>query len=494
MENLTLEIKNMALSFGNKAIFSIEHAAAYQNERIGIVGRNGQGKTTLLNLIAGSIEPDYGDVKQKVTFNYFKQIEEFREVSANDELDAEMMSRMGVPQNTDQSLSGGEETKLRLTRILSNYQMGLLMDEPTTHLDEKSIQFLIDELEYYYGTMIIVSHDRYFLDQLVSKIWEVDNGQLTEYTGNYSDYIEQKEQQKLEANREAEKIAKEKIRLEQAVEQKKKQAAKMNTVSAKNKKRNIKPDRLSSSKQKDTVQKAVQKSAKALESRIKQLGDVELEGDLKPISFPTSEELEMHNRFPIRGESVTLEAGDKRLLEKVDFQFPLGKRIAITGDNGSGKSTLLKYILNHGEGIILSPKVVFQTYQQMDYKFSQENSVLDYLLKQTEYPENTVRAILNNLGFTQTEISKTLAALSGGEATRIAMAVLFVKPSNVLVLDEPTNFIDIQTIEALEGFIQSYPGTVLFTSHDKYFTEKTANQIWKIENKKLVLKKGDLLY
>lgn len=193
------------------------------------------------------------------------------------------------------------------------------------------------------------------------------------------------------------------------------------------------------------------------------------------------------------GQSINLYAGDKLLLDNVDFQFPLGKRIAITGDNGTGKSTLLHSILNEAEGMIVSKKVIFSSYKQMDYKLTGSVPVIDYLMKQTDYPENTVRSILNNLGFKQTEILKPVNTLSGGEAIRISMASLFVRPSNVLILDEPTNFIDIQTIEALEGFIKQYPGTIIFTSHDNYFVEKIADQIWKITDKKLSLMKGDVL-
>ncbi|MEG0475384.1 MAG: ATP-binding cassette domain-containing protein, partial [Carnobacterium sp.] len=295
---------------------------------------------------------------------------------------------------------------------------------------------------------------------------------------------------RVETIKASEKVNKEKQRLEQAIEQKRKQAKKMSTVSEKNKNKSIKPDRLSSSKQKDSVQKAVQKTAKALETRVTQLGEVEKIAALKPIRFPSSPAFEMHNRFPIMGQSVTLYAGEKLLLNRVDFQFSLGKKIAITGDNGSGKSTLLQHILTAREGIAVSQKVRVSSYKQMGYKLTDTMPVIDYLMKQTDYPENTVRSVLNHLGFRQTELSKPVCALSGGEATRISLAVVFIRPSNVIILDEPTNFIDIQTIEALEGFIKNYPGTVIFTSHDQYFVKKTADQIWQITDQRLSLVKG----
>ena len=387
MEELSIELKNMEVSFQNKEVLLIEQLTAYQNERIGVIGKNGQGKSTLLNVISGELQPNSGTINRQVVFNYFHQVEEMDETKQAAELDSHIMGRLKVPNNAIETLSGGEETKFRLAQTLSLYQMGLLLDEPTTHLDRESVQFLIEELRYYYGTLIVVSHDRYFLDQLVTKIWEVDKGTVQEYAGNYSAYVRQKEQEKSEQQREFKKVSKEKKRLEQAVEQKKQQAQKISQVNEKQKKRAIRPDRLSSSKQKDTVQKNVQKTAKAMEKRIEQLGKVEAFQETKEIRFPASDELAIHNRFPIRGSDIDLYGGNKLLLKKANFQFPLGKRIAIIGENGSGKSTLLKSILSDGEGVILSPKVVFGTYRQMAYKLTDSSSLLDYLMKQTDFSE-----------------------------------------------------------------------------------------------------------
>lgn len=493
MNELSIELKNINVSFQNKEVLSIEHLSVYQNDRIGIIGRNGQGKSTLLNIISGEQKPNSGEINRQIEFNYYRQTEASQEAKHAENLDAAMLGRLKVPSNRVETLSGGEATKYRLAQVLSQYQMGLILDEPTTHLDEEAIQFLVDELKYYYGALIIVSHNRYFLDQLVTKILELDNGKVREYSGNYADYVQQKEQEKETLNFEADKVAKEQERLKQTIEKKKQQAQKMSKISKKQQNRAIRPDRLASSKQKDTVQKNIQRTAKAIEKRLSQIEDVERIKENKAIHFPIGKELELHNRFPVMGEDVELSAGSKMLLQKSQFQFPLGKKIAITGGNGTGKSTLLKYILGNKEGITISPKVVFSTYQQMDYKMSDTRSVIDYMLEQTEFPEKTVRAVLNNLGFSQTELSKPVNALSGGEATRISLALVFVKPSNVLVLDEPTNFIDIQTIEALEGFIKIYPGTVIFTSHDRYFVEHLADQIWEIKDQTLSLIKGNLV-
>lgn len=487
MNTLTLKIKQLTKSYRSKTILDINELFAYQDDVIGIVGDNGSGKSTLLQLIAGEIEPDSGTVHREVNFNYFKQVEKVDEQYRAADLDPELIGRLNIPTNDVQTLSGGEISKYRIAQTLSIYKMGLLLDEPTTHLDRKSIQFLIDELKYYYGTLIVVSHDRYFLNQLATKIWEVKDGKVTEYPGNYTDYQKQKEHAAVEQQASYEKYQQEKKQLEKTIRHKKQQAQKAGKATGKQKKQQIKPDRLSSSKQKDTVQKAMHKSAKAAEKRMEQLEEVKSVESKRTIHFPQPKELKMHNDFPVMGEHVTIQRGDNLLLDAIDFQFALEKTIAIVGNNGTGKSTLLDHIEKDREGIRLSPKVVFSTYQQMAYHFNQKQTLVHFLLEQTTFDESFVRAILNQLGFNQNQINTELSNLSGGEATKIALALLFVKPSNVLILDEPTNFIDLSTIQALETFILNYPGTVLLTSHDKTFVERVADQIFEIKNQKLEL-------
>ncbi|MGX7204437.1 ribosomal protection-like ABC-F family protein [Enterococcus pingfangensis] len=486
MENLSVKLTNIRHSFGAKELFSLDSLTVYQGDQVGIIGPNGQGKSTLLKIIQGELKPDTGRVQRAGEFNFFRQSAEVAETNSAT-IDWELMGRFFVPKNQVDTLSGGEVTKFRLAQILSSYETGLLLDEPTTHLDQESIQTLVEELRYYYGTLLFVSHDRYFLNQLATKIWEIEAGKITEYSGNYDDYRKQKELEKLENERAAEQFVKEKGRLESAIAKKKAQAEQNKKVSLKKKQQNIRPDRLSSSKQKDTVQKNLQKSAKAMTSRLSQLEERKVSQDERAIIFPPSKTLELHNKFPIRGDTFQLKKGEKVLFDRCDFQFGLGKRIAITGKNGAGKSSLLQSILNDDEGIIVSPKVVFSTYHQMAYKLSGTQTILAYLMEQTEYKEALIRSILHNLGFSQLEMTKPVNGLSGGEATRLQIALLFTRPSNVLILDEPTNFIDLKTLEALETLVRSYPGTVIFTSHDRYFVEKTADEIYEIKDFRLQL-------
>src|SRR5699024_48495 len=341
MNELSIKLNNISVAFGNKDIFDIANLQAYINDRIAIVGRNGSGKSTLLKIIAGEFTEYAGEVQRETEFNYLSQMGS-SDQNIGGTLDFEMLSRMNVPDNDN--LSGGEETKYRLVQTLSDYKTGLLLDEPTTHLDYESIEYLIEELKYYYGTLIFVSHDRHFINSLATKIWEVSDGNVTEYNGNYDDYEEDKNKEKLTLEREHESILKEKERLNKAISKQKEKAEKM-TVAGKNKSGDIKPDRLSSSKQKDTVQKQAFKAAKAMESRMEQLKETERPIHETALEFPMSKAVELHNKFPIMGQDVTVERDGNILLDKVSFQFPQGETIAITGRNGSGKSSLLTDII-----------------------------------------------------------------------------------------------------------------------------------------------------
>ncbi|TVT27737.1 ABC-F type ribosomal protection protein [Salinicoccus cyprini] len=479
MNELSLLLKNVDVTFGNKDLLNIEALSAYMNDKIAIIGTNGTGKSTLLKIIAGDFVDFRGSIQTETDFNYFAQIDELDD-QVDGEFNFELLSRLNVPDNT--SLSGGEETKFRLARAMSEYKLGLLLDEPTTHLDQESVNLLIDELKYYYGTLIFVSHDRHFINSIAEKIWEVSDGTVREYIGNYEDYEAQKEQEKLEHERQYQSYVNEKKRLENAVQKQMEKAGKMSRGD-KSKNKDIKPDRLSSSKQKDTVQKQAFKTAKSIETRIDQLDEVERMGDRAPLVFPMSRTMELHNKFPIMAQDITVQRGDKVLLDKVSFQFPLGHVIAITGNNGSGKSSLLHDIMSRADGMEFSPKVIMESYRQMDYKLFTDEPVINYLMKRTDFREPFVRSILQNLGFTQDEVTKPIHDLSGGEATRISLALMFVKPSNVIILDEPTNFIDLNTIEALEKFIVMYQGTVIVTSHDRYFIDRIADAIYLIEER-----------
>src|SRR5699024_3783507 len=220
MENVCVELEYIELSFIDRMVLSIPRLAIHQFDRIGIVGKNGAGKSSLLKLIAGNLTPDKGNVKRLIDFAYFDQLDS---VDATD-ADYALMSKLSIPKTAIQNSSGGEQTRLKLASVISNYHEGMLIDEPTTHLDEEGKQFLLAELEYDYGAHVLVRHERYVWDQLVTRIWEREDGRITEYTGNYTDYVEQNELAKRQQQEQYEKYLNEKSRLKLAAEEKMKRA------------------------------------------------------------------------------------------------------------------------------------------------------------------------------------------------------------------------------------------------------------------------------
>lgn len=486
MGNVCIELDNIELSFLDRVVLNIPRLAVHQFDRIGIVGKNGAGKSTLLKLIDGQIKPDKGHVKRFIDFAYFGQLTRPEKT----EVDYELKGKLSIPVTEIKNLSGGELTRLKLAQIFSNYHEGLLIDEPTTHLDSEGIRFFIEELTYYYGSLVLVSHDRYVLDKLVTKIWEVEDGVVTEYTGNYSDYVAQKELQKRQQQELYDKYIKEKSRLMKAAEEKMKKAEKITQASGRMSKKETKAkaNKMFMTKSKDTGQKAMQRAAKAIEHRVEQLESVEAPKEEQSIRFHQSNDLQLHNKFPIMGDRLTIIAGNKMLLKEASFQFPLGKTIAITGKNGSGKTTLLRYILQRGEGITISPKAAIGVYEQMDYQFSTDETVQDFMKARSDYDESKIRSVLHSMSIAGNDLIKNVRNLSGGEAIRLVLCQLFLGRYNILILDEPTNFLDVICIEALERFLKAYEGTILLVSHDRTFVDRVADCVYVIEDQKLVLR------
>ncbi|MFY0762392.1 Msr family ABC-F type ribosomal protection protein [Metabacillus dongyingensis] len=481
MEQICFELENVEVTYLDKEILKIERLAVHQFDRIGIVGKNGSGKSTLLKLFAGKIQPSSGKVNRHVECGYFEQLE----APAAEAADLALLGKLSVPQNLEQ-LSGGEQTRLKLAQLFTHYYVMLLIDEPTTHLDQNGISFLVDELRYYYGALMLISHDRAVLDELVTTIWEVHDGKVVVYSGNYSDYMAQKQLEREQQSQAHEQFIKEKNRLEKAVQEKMKKAEKIAQAGSMSKKEaNAKPNKTFMTKSKGTSQKAMQRAAKAIEHRMEKLQEVEAVQEERQIVFHQSKKLELHNKFPIMADRLILQIKDKVLLDEVSFQMPLGKKIAITGANGSGKSTLLQHIVNDGAGLTISPKAKVGYFSQMSYQFTSDETVLQFLKSRSDYDEGFLRSVLHSMLFVGTDILKSVKSLSGGEAIRLQLCQLFLVEYNILVLDEPTNFLDIHAIEALERFMAAYEGTIVFVSHDQAFIKNVADLKYNILEKKL---------
>ena len=484
MEQICFELENVEVTYLDKEVLKIERLAVHQFDRIGIVGKNGVGKSTLIKLFAGMIQPTSGKVHRHVECGYFEQIEAPTATSA----DPALLGKLAVPQGTNQ-LSGGEQTRLKLAQLFTDYHEALLIDEPTTHLDHEGLSFFLGELRYYYGALMLISHDRAVLDELVTTIWEVDEGKVRVYSGNYSEYIAQKQLEREQQKQAHEQFLKEKTRLEKAAKEKMKKAEKVAQAGSMSKKEaNAKPNKSFMTKSKGSSQKAVQRAAKAIEQRMEKLDEVEEVKDERGIVFHQSKLVELHNKYPIMADQLTLRVENKVLLDDISFQLPLGKKIAITGSNGSGKSTLLQYIFDKGTGLTVSPKAKMGYFRQMSYQFKSDETVLEFVKNRSEYDEGFLRSVLHSMQFVGTDIRKGVKSLSGGEAIRLQLCRLFLGKYNILLLDEPTNFLDIHAIEALEKFITAYQGTIIFVSHDKEFIKNVSDLEFNIIERKLYQK------
>ena len=408
-------------------------------EKAAIVGVNGSGKTTLLRCILGIEEADEGSI----AFSKEKKMDYLAQQHADIETE-----------NDDyETLSGGQKTRKRLEEILQEKPDLLILDEPTNHLDIGSIQWLEKVLKRYDGAVLLVSHDRYFLDRIVTKVIDLERGKVRMYQGNYSAYAEKKRQLR-EAEWKAFQNQQAEIKHQEAVIEKLKQFNR-------------------------------EKSIKRAESREKMLLKVER------LEKPEETENEMKLLFAPRESSgndvlMAKELGKsydgKRLFSHGTFSLQRGEHVALIGDNGSGKTTLLKILnglVQADEGEFrLGSKVKIAYYDQEHAVLNMEKTLFDEI--QDSYPEmnNTkVRNVLAAFLFTGDDVYKRIQDLSGGEQGRVSLAKLMLSDANFLILDEPTNHLDIQGKEVLEEAIRNYEGTVLYVSHDRYFINKTATRI-----------------
>ena len=509
-----LNVEHLTHGFGDRAIFNDVSFRLLKGEHIGLVGANGEGKSTFFNIVTGKLMPDEGKIEWaknvrvgyldqhsvlsqgmsirdvlKSAFSYLFEMEERMNgicdslgTASPEEMDT-LMEELGTIQDTltmhdfyvidakveevaralglldiglerdVTDLSGGQRTKVLLGKLLLEKPDILLLDEPTNHLDMESIAWLETYLRNYSGAVIIVAHDRYFLDRVVTKIIELDMGHCTVFSGNYSAYSDKKAMLRDAAIR-AYLNQQQEIRHQEAV------IAKLKSFNR-------------------------EKSIKRAESREKMLDKIErLE---KPTQANDSMDIRLEPDVVSGNDVLTVTDLSKSfdtqtLFTNVDFEIKRGERVAIIGNNGTGKTTLLKII----NGIIpadsgqirLGSKVHIGYYDQEHQVLHMDKTLFDEL--QDTYPDmnNTqIRNVLAAFLFTGDDVFKRIRDLSGGERGRVSLAKLMLSEANFLILDEPTNHLDIASKEILENALVHYTGTVLYVSHDRYFINKTATRI-----------------
>ncbi len=528
---MLLACNNITKSFGDVTILNQVSFHINEREKMAIVGINGAGKSTLLKVIMQELSADSGEVitAKGATIGYLSQhqdlasnrtvYEEMLSVKADllwtearirevehlmkgqegDALDALLKEYTSLTHSFEaqngyayksevvgvlkglgfseedfekqiQTLSGGQKTRIALGRLLLTNPDLIMLDEPTNHLDMASIAWLETYLINYPGAVLIVAHDRYFLDRVVTKVVELDAGKAQTFTGNYSDYAVKKEQQR-------EILIQHYLNQQKEIKHQEEVIAKLRSFNR-------------------------EKSIKRAESREKMLDKIERID--KPTEVRSKMKIRLTPHIMSGNDVLTVTGlaksfGNQTLFSNLNFEIKRGEKVAIIGKNGTGKTTILKIIndllpADAGE-IRPGAKVQIAYYDQEHQVLHPEKTLFDELQDTYPYMDNTeVRNVLAAFLFTGDDVFKRISEISGGERGRVSLAKLMLSDANLLILDEPTNHLDIVSKEILEDAINAYEGTVLYVSHDRYFINKTATRILDLTEQTLLNYPGNYDY
>ncbi|NFN49522.1 ABC-F type ribosomal protection protein [Clostridium botulinum] len=464
--------------YGDRLILDICNLEILENDKIGIVGENGAGKTTLIKVILGEVAPDEGKVFLSNSYSYISQSEE----CSGEYQGGKIKKIIKSPDNYDGFLSGGEKMKIKINKAINVQSSILIADEPTANLDTNSIKNIEKIISEYKGSLLLVSHDREFLDKLCNNILEIENGKVKLYKGNYSKYIKLKAEEREAEQREYHRYIAEKKRLEKAI------------IGKENNRDSIRktPKRMGNSEARlhkmgnQKSKKNLEGNIKSLKSRINHLEEKEKPNAIKEIRIRINKGKEMHSKTVIEVRNLNLYVNNEILINDCNFKIKKGEKVAITGANGCGKTTLIKKIIkNNTESIRLSQYISIGYFDQNQDILHEDKSILDNIRLNSSYDETFIRINLDGFGFKGDTVYKNVSTLSGGEKVKCALCKNILSDNNTLILDEPTNYLDIKSIEALETAIKNTEKTVLIVSHDRKFISNVCNCIIEIGDNKL---------
>lgn len=497
MGAMNLILNSVTKDYLNNSVLSGVSLAISEGERVGLIGENGSGKTTLLKIIAGLEKPDGGTVQkepQSTTIGYVPQapdaspgetVREFLQRSAGLEENEEYKIPIALSEVESDllidkkfgELSSGQKTRVYLARLLLNQPDLLLLDEPTNHLDVTALNWLEQYLTNYGGSVLVVSHDRRFLDNLVTKIAELDNGEIKIYGGNYSFYREQKEIEK-ESERRQYEIQQQTIkRLEDEARKKKERIQKLE----KSDKPTRDHDKFAATFFANRASRKFAKVAQVLESRlekIERLDKPEADIELSTIFKPKNES----SQTVLFVKDVSKSFGDQQILEDFKLLINRGEKVALTGPNGSGKTTLINLILGKlklDQGTIeLGNGVEIGYLPQESEGITGKKPLIRYLTEDLGLDQTNAHKLAKKFLSSDDSLRTSVNDLSSGQKSRLALAKIMASGANFIILDEPTNHLDIPARESLERAVASYPGTLLIVSHDRYFLDTIPLDRW----------------
>lgn len=479
---LLIELNKVKKYYGERLVLDIDDLKIYLGDRIGIVGLNGAGKTTLIDILSHRVEPDEGWVKVHGKYEYISQLEPplYKNISS------EMASKFGVANTWDVNMSGGEKTRFKLAKALSNDSLILFADEPTSNLDIDGIQLLEERLLEYNGALIIISHDRDVLDKLCNKIIEVENGKIKVYNGNYAEYRDQKEQERERAIFEYKEYQNEKKRLEGVI------------FDTGQKSKSIKgpPKRMGNSEARlhkmggQNAKATLDKKVKNLRKRIEHLEEKEKPLKQRKAKIDMLDSSKLHSKIIIEGKRINKKFDKKIIFKDAEFSIYNGNKIALIGPNGCGKSTLIKMIIDNDPAIKIAYGAKIGYFSQDMSILDNDLSIIENVMNTSIHSEDFARLLLARLLFRGDSVYKKVGVLSGGEQVKVSFAKIIVQDINLLILDEPTNYLDIDSLEAIESTLKDYDKTLLLVSHDRRFISLIADHIMTIENFKIHIFKG----
>ena len=476
---LLIKIKNVKKYYEDRLVLDIEDFELMDGDRIGLVGENGAGKTTLIKAILGLIEVEEGNIFLTESYSYISQTEENVECLE----DNKIKKIFNSPKEYKEFLSGGEKVKLRVAKALSENKRLIIGDEPTSNLDSKSVKNLEDMFKNHKGALLLVSHDREFLDNICNKIAEIKDGKIKVYEGNYSKYLKLKKEERNREEREYKEYITEKNRLETAIRVKEGLGDRIRKT----------PKRMGNSEARlhrkmggQKGKKKIDNAIKNIENRIEHLEVKEKPKNIKETKIRIKEGLEIITKTPIEIKDLNLYAGNKLLIKDSSLRIKRGSKTAIIGENGCGKSTLIKEIINNSkEEIKINNKVRIGYFDQEQKILNDNKSILENIKESSSYDEGFIRINLDGFGFKGDSVFKKVSILSGGEKVKVALCKIILANNNFLILDEPTNYLDIKAVESLEEALKNMDKTLLIVCHDRRFIEKVCDNLIFIENKSI---------